>query len=150
MHKFSHEYDMGLYSFLQKVIIINIMLCYQHGYFWPSLATPPYRPLLSADPQGYIPYRHRAAVCRFELDILPLLVPVKGSTGVHHLWARQKIIICSISVQQHLKLNMQHHLVTFYISCVIKYANIATISFVSLFLNGISTFVGYLKPNPFS
>ena len=26
---------------------------YQHGYFWPSLTTPPYRPLLSADPQDY-------------------------------------------------------------------------------------------------
>ena len=34
--------------------------------------------------QDYIPYQHRAAVCRFELDILPLLVHVKGSTGVHH------------------------------------------------------------------
>ena len=40
--------------------------------------------LLSSDPQGYIPYRHRAAVCRFELDVLPLLVHVKESTGVHH------------------------------------------------------------------
>ena len=48
----------------------------------------PYGPLLSAGPQGYIPYRHRAAVCRFELDILSSLVHVKGSTGVHNLWAR--------------------------------------------------------------
>ena len=63
------------------------MSCYQHGYFWPSLATPPYCPLLPASPQGYIPYQHRAAVCSFELDILPFLVDVKGSTGVHHLWA---------------------------------------------------------------
>ena len=43
-----------------------------------TLATPPYHPLLSANPQGYIPYRHRAAVCKFELDVLPLLVHVKG------------------------------------------------------------------------
>ena len=51
---------------------------YHHGYSWPSLTTPPYRSLLSADPQGYILYRHRATVCRFELDVLPLLVHVKG------------------------------------------------------------------------
>ena len=62
-----------------------IMSRYQHGYFWPSLATPPYCPLLPASPLGYIPYQHRAAVCRFELDVLPLLVHVKGSIGVHHL-----------------------------------------------------------------
>ena len=66
------------------IIIIIIMSHYQHGYFWPSLATPPYRPLLLAGPQ----YRHRAAVCKFEQDVLPLLVHVKGSTGVHHLRAR--------------------------------------------------------------
>ena len=33
------------------------------------LKLPPYRLLLSADPQGYIPYVHRAAVCRFELYV---------------------------------------------------------------------------------
>ena len=70
------------------VIIIIIMSRYQLGYLWPLLATPPYCPLLPADSQGYIPHRHRAAVCRFELDVLPLLVHVKESTGVHHLWAR--------------------------------------------------------------
>ena len=32
---------------------------------------PPYRPLLSAGLQDYIPYRHWAAVCRSELVILP-------------------------------------------------------------------------------
>ena len=61
---------------------------YQHGYFLPSLNTPPYRPLFSADLQDYIPYRHRAAVCRFELGVLSLLVHVKRSTGVHHSRAR--------------------------------------------------------------
>ena len=39
-------------------------------------------------PRATIPYRHRAAVCWFELDILPLLVHVKGSAGAIHLWAR--------------------------------------------------------------
>ena len=63
------------------------MSCHQHGYPWPSLTTPPYRPLLPAGLQGYIPHRHRAAVYRFELVILPLLIHVKGSTGVHPLWA---------------------------------------------------------------
>ena len=60
---------------------------YQHGYLWHSLATPPHRPLLPAGPQGNILYRHIAAVCRFELVVLPLLSHVKGSAEVHHLWA---------------------------------------------------------------
>ena len=59
---------------VDKCIIIIIMSRYQHGYPWSSHATPPYRPLLPAGPQGYTLYRHRAAVCRFELVILPLLV----------------------------------------------------------------------------
>ena len=63
-----------------------IMSCYQHGYPWPSLATPPYHSLLPVGLQGYILYQHRAAVCRFELVVLPLVVHVNGSTGVHHLW----------------------------------------------------------------
>ena len=58
---------------------------YQQEYPWPSLTTTPYRPLLLAGPQGYILYRHKAAVCRFQLVVLPLHVHVKGSTGVHHL-----------------------------------------------------------------
>ena len=52
-----------------------------HGYHWSSLATSPYRPLLSAGLQGFIPYHHRAAVCRYELVILHLLGHVKGSTS---------------------------------------------------------------------
>ena len=50
---------------------------YQHGYFWPSLTTLPYRSFLLAGLPSYIQYRHRAAVCMFELDIQLLLVPVK-------------------------------------------------------------------------
>ena len=53
---------------------------YQHAYHWTFLATTPYHPLLPVGLQGYIPYRHIAAVCRFELVVLPLLVHVKGST----------------------------------------------------------------------
>ena len=64
------------------IIIIIIMLRHQYGYPWPSLATPPYCPLLLACLQGYILYRHRAAVCRFQLVILSLLVHVKESTGI--------------------------------------------------------------------
>ena len=60
------------------IIIIIIMSRYQHGYFWPSLATPPYRPLPLAGLPGYIQYRHRAAVNMSKLDVLPLLGPVKG------------------------------------------------------------------------
>ena len=49
---------------------------YQQGYFWPSLATSPYSPLLPTGPQGYIPYRHRAAACRFKLDVLLFARPL--------------------------------------------------------------------------
>ena len=70
-----------IFSFTIRLIIIIIIVSrYEHGYSWPSL----YYPLLLADSQGYIPYRHRAAVCNFDLDILPLLVHGKGSTGVPH------------------------------------------------------------------
>ena len=61
---------------------------HQHRYPRPFLAPPLYRPSLPAGSQGYIPYRYRVAVYRFELVVLPLLVHVKGSTGVHHSWVR--------------------------------------------------------------
>ena len=44
----------------------------------------PLSPPLLIVHQGYIPYPHRAAVCRFELVALLLLGHVKGSIGVHH------------------------------------------------------------------
>ena len=47
------------------------MSCRQHGYPWPSLATSPYHSSLLAGLQGYIPYPHIAAICMFELVILP-------------------------------------------------------------------------------
>ena len=72
----------------RKVANVEFMSRYQYWYPWSSLATPPYHPLLQPGLQGYIPYRHGATGCRFELVVLPLLVYVKGSTGVHHLWAR--------------------------------------------------------------
>ena len=67
--------------------IIIILSCHQHGYPWPFLAFSPYRLSLSVGPQGYTPYPHRAAVCRFKLVALLLLGHVKGPIGVHHLWA---------------------------------------------------------------
>ena len=69
-------------------ILIIIILRHQYGYPWHSLAIPSYHPSLPVGLQGYILYQHRAAVRSFKLVILPLLVHVKGSTGVHHLWAR--------------------------------------------------------------
>ena len=53
-----------------RIDIIIIMSCHQHRYPWPFLAPrfsslTLYHPLLPADLQGYILYRHRAAVCRF-------------------------------------------------------------------------------------
>ena len=49
---------------------------------------PPNRSSPPVSPQGYTPYPHRAAVCMFELTALLLHGHVKGSIGVHHLWAR--------------------------------------------------------------
>ena len=63
-------------AFLRGVIILSY---HHHGYPDPSLATPPYRSSLPVGSQGYIPYPHRAAVCRFELVALLLLDHVKGS-----------------------------------------------------------------------
>ena len=77
-----------IYIYIYIIIIIIIMSRYQHGYFLPSLNTPPYRLFLLADLPGYIQYRYIAAVCRFELVVLLLIVPVEGSTGAHHLRAR--------------------------------------------------------------
>ena len=56
----------NLYIYIYIIIIIIISL-YQHGYPWPSLTTPPYRPLLLSGLQGYIPYRLRAVAYKFEL-----------------------------------------------------------------------------------
>ena len=65
-------------------IIIIVLSCHQHRYPWPSLATPPYCSSLLDGPQGYIPYQHRAVVCRFKPVTLLLLGHVKGSIGEHH------------------------------------------------------------------
>ena len=74
------------HSFFNSLVII-IMSCSQHVYPWPSLATSPYRPSLLAGPQGYIPYPHITAVCRFELVALLLRDHMRGSIGVIHWWA---------------------------------------------------------------
>ena len=81
-----HEY-ITFILILLIIIIIIIMSCRQHGYPWPSLATLPYHSSLLACPQGYIPYHHRATVCRFEQVALLLLGHVRGSIREHHLWA---------------------------------------------------------------
>ena len=73
---------------LVKVKYFIILSCHQHGYPWPSLATPPYRSSLLEGPQGYILYPHWATVCRLELVAILLLGHVRGSIGEHHLWAR--------------------------------------------------------------
>ena len=75
-------------SYLMPAPFLNITSSRHIGYPWPSFVTPLYRPLLPVGPQGYIPYRHRATVCRFEVVVLPLLVHVKGSTGIIHSRAR--------------------------------------------------------------
>ena len=78
--------------------VIIILSCLQHGYPWSSLATPPYRSSLLAGPQGYIPYPHRAAVCKFEQVVLTLLGHVWGSMGEHHLWAHPCFSSCVLHV----------------------------------------------------
>ena len=69
------------------------MSCSQHGYPWASFATPPYRSLLPAGPQGYIPYLRRAAVCRFELVAPILLGHMRWSIREHHLWVRSACLV---------------------------------------------------------
>ena len=49
---------------------------YQHGYPGSSFAIPPYCPLLSVGLLGYIPFRHRAAKCRFELVFQAAVVSI--------------------------------------------------------------------------
>ena len=64
--------------------VIIIMSYRQHRSPWASLVTRLYHPSLPVGLQGYILYRHRAVVYRFELIVLPFVVHVKGSTGVCH------------------------------------------------------------------
>ena len=81
----SRSIDELLSSRLKDSFII--ISCRQLGYPWPSIATAPYHSTLRVGPQGYIPYPHRAAGCRFELAVLLLFDHMRGSIGVHHLWA---------------------------------------------------------------
>ena len=73
---------------IDNTIIIIIMLCRQHGYPWPSLATSLYPSSPPAGLQVYILCPHIVAVCKFELVILLLHGHMWGSIGVHHLWGR--------------------------------------------------------------
>ena len=79
---------MESYNLQCLLIIIIIKSCHQHGYHWPSLATPPNCSSLLVGPQGYIPYTHRDAVCRFELVALLYPGHVRRSIGENNLWAR--------------------------------------------------------------
>ena len=45
----------------RRTVVTIIILCHQHGYPWPSLATSSHRSSHPAGPQGYIPYPHIAA-----------------------------------------------------------------------------------------
>ena len=69
-----------IYWYIYIYIILIILSCCQHGYHWSSLATPPNRSSLLVGSQGYTPYPHRAAVCRFEMVVLLLFGHM---TGVH-------------------------------------------------------------------
>ena len=59
--------------------IIIILSCRPHGYPSPSHLTFPYRSSPPAGLLDYIPYRHIAAVCMFELVVLLLLGHKWGS-----------------------------------------------------------------------
>ena len=75
---FVDQKDFQLAFFLMRPLTkFNILSRYQHGYPWPSLATPTSRLSLPVGPQGYTPYPHSAAVCRFELATLLLHGHVK-------------------------------------------------------------------------
>ena len=88
-------FSVGLFlGLLFNIIVIcpfmhRIVYHYHHRHVMPSPRIsltfsrhPPYHPLLPEGLQNYILYRHRAS------GRPALLVHVKGSTGVHHLWAR--------------------------------------------------------------
>ena len=87
-----------LVTYIRVIIIIIIIISHrQHGSPWPSFATRLYRPSLPAGLQGYLLYRRRAVVYKFLLVVLPLLVHVKGSTGV-----------CRLCVCPHLSSSVLH------------------------------------------
>ena len=94
----------------KSYILIIIILCHQHGYPRPFLATTPYRLSLQAGPQGYIPYPHRASVCRFKLVALLLLGHARG---VH--W-RTSFMSSSLLLQQFLACLVHLTLIVFVMS----------------------------------
>ena len=67
--------------------LFNAWIIFDKTSPWRSPAILLYRPSLLVGLQGYILNRHRATVYMFYPVVLPLLVHVKGSTGVCHLWA---------------------------------------------------------------
>ena len=76
---------MVLFAFnwrLKFSLYIIIFSYHHHRYPWPSLATP-YHSTVLAGLQGYMPYPHRAAVCRFELVTLLLHGHMRRSIGEH-------------------------------------------------------------------
>ena len=62
IHLFMYTY---IYTHTHIIIIIIITSRHQDRYLYSSLATLLYRSLLPAGLQDYIPYWHRAVVCRF-------------------------------------------------------------------------------------
>ena len=66
------------------IYIIIILSCHQHGYPWPSLATPLYRSSLLAGPQGTS--RIIAELQYVGSSWLPCFC--SAMWGKHHLWAR--------------------------------------------------------------
>ena len=87
-----------IYIYILVDIIIIIMLCRQHGYPWPSLATSPNHSSPPAGPQGYILCPHIVAVCKFELVVLLLHGHMWGSIGVYifkhiYIYTNKYIII---------------------------------------------------------
>ena len=67
--KWFHCFKNKMYTWndIITITIIIIISRYQHGYPWPSLATPPYLPLLPTGPQGYILWRGSQENITYEL-----------------------------------------------------------------------------------
>ena len=86
-----------IFNDLPFLIYIYIYIYIDHRHYhhsvWlarislPSSVTHLYRPSLSAGLPCYILYLQRAIIDRFSLVAQPLLVCVRGSTGVPRLWA---------------------------------------------------------------
>ena len=95
---FYNLWPLRIYIYIYIYLYIYIYIYNQHHHCAASpdhldpLDTPPYRKSILESRPGYTLHQHRADVYIFSLVVQtlvvqPLLIRVKGSAGVHCLWA---------------------------------------------------------------